>query len=167
MPQTADHDGNDGFGIIYLPVESKYKISASKAIRIFSIWKFDFTANIGALDSIMKPLPTPTPEQVFLFEKLCKKLRFGFNVQMFCNPSLQSFYSNLEGKKVLYLYLSSFSFNQSSSLKHLFTMKKWTMSKIWHCRTSHTKMKRWSRSLTGLMKNSDRWVVLNWSKIIS
>lgn len=44
----------------------------------------------------MKPIPELTPEQVDLLEKLCKKLRFSYDVQMFCNPSLQSFYTNLE-----------------------------------------------------------------------
>lgn len=62
----------------------------------FILEKFCFTANIGALDSILKPLPESIPEQVLLFEKMCKKLRFGYNVQTFCNPSIQSFYTNLE-----------------------------------------------------------------------
>ncbi|XP_055309296.1 ATP-dependent DNA helicase 2 subunit 1 [Sitodiplosis mosellana] len=76
VPQTADKSGNDGFRIVFMPVET----------------------NIGALDAIVKPMPAPTPEQVDLFEKLCKKLRFknGYDVQLFCNPSLQSFNTNLE-----------------------------------------------------------------------
>lgn len=44
----------------------------------------------------MKPVPKPTPEQVDLLEKLCKKLRVEYNVQKVFNPSLQSFYTNLE-----------------------------------------------------------------------
>lgn len=52
--------------------------------------------NIGALDAIVKPIPEPTPEQVKLFEKVCKKLRFGYDVQLFGDPSLQSFYTNFE-----------------------------------------------------------------------
>lgn len=56
-----------------------------------------FTANIGVLDNILKPMPKPTPEQVFLFENLCKKLRLKFHgVKMFSDPVLQSFYTNLE-----------------------------------------------------------------------
>lgn len=44
----------------------------------------------------MQPLPEPTPEQVSLFEKMCKKLRFKYRPETFANPALQSFFTNLE-----------------------------------------------------------------------
>lgn len=44
----------------------------------------------------MNPLPEPTPIQVSLLEKLCKKLKFTYHYESFSNPALQSFYANLE-----------------------------------------------------------------------
>lgn len=54
------------------------------------------SANIGALDSIVKPLEDVTSEQVSSFENLSKCLRFKYQLKMFSNPSLQSFYAQLE-----------------------------------------------------------------------
>lgn len=48
------------------------------------------------LDSVVNPLPPLSTEQVSIFESVCKKLAFKFRPDMFCNPSLQSFYTNLE-----------------------------------------------------------------------
>lgn len=44
----------------------------------------------------MQPLPEPTAEQVSLFEKMSKKLRFKYRPEDFDNPSLHSFFTNLE-----------------------------------------------------------------------
>lgn len=52
--------------------------------------------NIGNIDSIKLPLPVTTPEQVSLLEKMCKRLRFKYRPEQFDNPSLQSFFTNLE-----------------------------------------------------------------------
>lgn len=53
-------------------------------------------ANIGALDALVRPLPEPMPEQVALLERLCRKLRFEYQPNIFSNPMLESFYANLE-----------------------------------------------------------------------
>lgn len=44
----------------------------------------------------MTPLSQPRPTQVELMEKLCKKLRFKYHPNLFANPMLTSFFSNLE-----------------------------------------------------------------------
>lgn len=63
-----------------------------------SIFHFDFTANIGVLDSIVKPLPTPTPEQVRLLKSLCSKLKFRYDKVQFCDPAFQAFYGKFEAE---------------------------------------------------------------------
>lgn len=55
-----------------------------------------FSANVGAIDAFVKPLPEVTPEQVQLAEKFCKKLRFPYAPTQFPNPALQLFYTRLE-----------------------------------------------------------------------
>lgn len=96
MPQTADTHGNDGFNIIYLPIESKLFEQQYHQYVYTKYFVFFFVANIGALDSLVSPLPEPTAEQVDLLEKICKKLRFRYQYETFSNPMLESFYANLE-----------------------------------------------------------------------
>ncbi|XP_031625667.1 X-ray repair cross-complementing protein 6 [Contarinia nasturtii] len=74
VPQTIASGGNDGFCIVFLPVET----------------------NIGVIDALVKPLPDVTPEQQSLSELLCKKLRFKYSPENFPNPALNLFYKRLE-----------------------------------------------------------------------
>lgn len=55
-----------------------------------------FTANISVLDSVLTPLKQPALTEVELLENVCKKLRFKYQSNLFANPMLASFYSNLE-----------------------------------------------------------------------
>lgn len=45
---------------------------------------------------MLVPLNTPRPSQVELMERICKKLRFKYHHDLFANPMLASFYTNLE-----------------------------------------------------------------------
>lgn len=48
------------------------------------------------LDPVLNTLPEPTLEQINLMENVCKKLRFKYQPGQFSNPTLQTFYKNLE-----------------------------------------------------------------------
>lgn len=99
MPQTQAAHGNDGFCIIHMPMESKQLLEYSPCLEYADKFLlFNLIANISVLDSVIQPLAEPTPEQVSLMEKMCKKLRFQYRPEAFSNPALQSFYANLEAQ---------------------------------------------------------------------
>lgn len=51
---------------------------------------------MSVLDPYIQSLPEPSPEHVRLMTNFAKKLRFKYRPEMFSNPALQSFYTNLE-----------------------------------------------------------------------
>lgn len=103
--RKEEEHGNsyNGFHVIHLPTESMYKLfSIIMSFEMIS-WFFklsviccQFIANISVLDSVLTQLEAPKPSQIELFEKICKRLRFKYEHKIFANPSLASFYSNLE-----------------------------------------------------------------------
>lgn len=103
----GDTHDYDGFYVIHLPTESKSNFLFPFSARdenlefihnfcLISTYTAVKQSAMSVLDTVVKPLPEPKPSQIDLLTKLCKKLRFKYDHNSFINPSLASFYTNLE-----------------------------------------------------------------------
>lgn len=52
------------------------------------VYRFVFTADIRSLDIFDRDVPAVSNEEIEVFRKLTKKLKFKYNVKMFDNPYL-------------------------------------------------------------------------------
>lgn len=91
VPQTEEHDGSDGFRIVYLPMQSECVDGVGFCLFCFKNYIIYFIdeADIRCLDIFDRTLPELTDDATKQMIRLVKKLKFKYDPTIFRDPHLE------------------------------------------------------------------------------